>query len=191
MVVTGAPRGAVARPGPGADVQRDQLRLRPRDHRWRIAPDECDRQPHDRRRIPLPVRREGRPAQYVQLSRIVRNDDQRQLSPDGRVHRPVHRRAGVRDHELPGWHVCHGRVLRGAGRRRYGLRANRPQFHGPEPVSGQCLHVRDGERSAGLSDRRRLSGQGRRAGRASTRAPPRFGRPITSPIIAAGDGARA
>ena len=102
MVRLERPRGDPAGPGTGADVQRDQLRLRPRDHRWRIPPHERDRQPRDRRHVPLPVRREGGPAEHVQLPRIVRDDHQRQLSPDGRVHRPVHRRAVVRDLEPAG-----------------------------------------------------------------------------------------
>ena len=45
--------------------------------------------------LPLPVRREGGPAEHVQLPRIVRDHHQRQLSPDGRMHRPVHRRAVI------------------------------------------------------------------------------------------------
>ena len=49
MVCLECPRGDPAGPGTGADVQRDQLRLRPRDDRWRVPPDERDRQSRGRR----------------------------------------------------------------------------------------------------------------------------------------------
>ena len=68
-------------------------------------PMNVDRQPRGRQRLPLPVRREGGPAEHVQLPRIVRDDHQRQLSPDGRVHRPVYRRAVLSDLDLLGRHV--------------------------------------------------------------------------------------
>ena len=58
----------------------------------------------------------------------------------------------------------HGGVRRGAGRGRDGLWADRQQFHGPQPVSGQRLHVGDRDRTAGLAEGRRLREQGRRAG---------------------------
>ena len=89
-------------------------------------PMNVDRESRGRRHVPLPVRREGGPAEHLQLPRIVRDDHQRQLSPDGRVHRLVLRPAVLRDSDLLGRHVRHGRVRRGAGRRRHGLRADRP-----------------------------------------------------------------
>ena len=89
MVCLECPRGDLAGAGTGADVQRDQLRLCPRDHRRRVPPDERDRESRGRRHVPLPVRREGGPAEHVQLPRIVRDDHQRQLSRDRRVHRLV------------------------------------------------------------------------------------------------------
>ena len=143
-----------------------------------------------RRHVPLPVRREGGPAEHMQLSRIVRDDHQRQLSPDGRVHRPVHRRAVVRDLELPGRHFGHGRVRRSAGRRRHGIRADRPQFTNPSRYRGNVFMSATGERDRRARGSSTPSRTRPPCSPASKRVPPRSGRPITSPTTAAGGGAR-